>query len=222
VPRLPEGSLLTTLALIGTTIVPYNLFLHAAAAKRHWPSGSSVMAARRDTIIAIGLGGLVSASILLVAASSTEQTGAAGLAAALEPAFGTASRWLIAAGLLAAGLSSAITAPMAAGFVASELFGNTETHRQHLFRGSSLAVLLVGTVIAALGLRPEAIIVLAQAANGLLLPLVALFLLILMNRSDLLGQHRNRLLSNILGVGVVLITLLLGIRGLLRAFGLWS
>ncbi|MCQ8186337.1 Nramp family divalent metal transporter [Parvularcula maris] len=220
-PQLPEGSLLTVLALLGTTIVPYNLFLHAAAAKERWPGGGSVPAARRDNVAAILLGGLVSAAILIVAASSGNGEGQTGLADALRESFGGLSRYVMAAGLLAAGLSSAVTAPMAAGFVAGELFASSEAERVRYFRLASLTVLLTGTVIAALGLRPEALILLAQAANGLLLPVVAVFLLALMNRSDLLGSHRNRLWSNIAGGLVVLTALFLGLRGLLRAFGLW-
>jgi manganese transport protein len=45
---------------------------------------------------------------------------------------------------------------------------------------------------------------LAQAANGLLLPVVAVFLLAVMNRREILGEHRNRLTGNILGAMVIL------------------
>ncbi|WP_173195674.1 Nramp family divalent metal transporter [Parvularcula mediterranea] len=216
VPRMPEGSLLILMALIGTTIVPYNLFLHASAAKRRWQGETAVKDARADTVLAILLGGVVSASILLVASVGGGEGGASGLVVALEPAFGAGSRFLIGAGLLAAGLSSAITAPMAAGYVAAELTG-----REALFRPAALSVLAFGTGVAMLGARPEAIIVLAQAANGVLLPLVAGFLLVLMNRKAILGAYTNGAVPNALGGAVFLLTLFLGLRGVARALGVW-
>ncbi|MDX1293226.1 MAG: Nramp family divalent metal transporter, partial [Hyphomonas sp.] len=61
-PAIPDGGLLTAIALIGTTIVPYNLFLHASTVRDRWPARSAVSlkAARTDTAVSIGLGGLVS------------------------------------------------------------------------------------------------------------------------------------------------------------------
>lgn len=221
VPSLPDGSLLTVLALVGTTIVPYNLFLHAAASKERWHGPLAVSDARRDTIVAIALGGMVSAAVLIVATMASGAGGAGDLARVLEPAFGGASRFLVGAGLLAAGMSSAITAPMAAGYVASELFATSEKGRRKLFRWASLSVLVFGASIALLGVRPEALIVTAQAANGLLLPVVAAFLLVIMNRRALLNQHANGVLMNILGGGVLLMALLLGVRGVSRALGIW-
>lgn len=61
VPRLPEGSLLTVIALIGTTVVPYNLFLHASAVQEKWPAQAdptqALKQSRVDTGLSIGLGG---------------------------------------------------------------------------------------------------------------------------------------------------------------------
>ena len=62
-PSLPTGSLLTAIALIGTTVVPYNLFLHSSAVQEKWgadqPLASSLRDARRDTGFSIGLGAKV-------------------------------------------------------------------------------------------------------------------------------------------------------------------
>ncbi|MEL6725164.1 MAG: Nramp family divalent metal transporter, partial [Pseudomonadota bacterium] len=58
IPQIPEAGLLTAIALIGTTIVPYNLFLHAAVARKKWLEATQLRAARRDSAFSIGLGGL--------------------------------------------------------------------------------------------------------------------------------------------------------------------
>lgn len=224
VPRIPDGGTLTAIALIGTTIVPYNLFLHAAAARRKWDSAAGAREARTESAMSIGLGGLVSILILSTAAGSLfksglEVTSAADMARAIEPAFGDAARYLIGIGLFAAGLTSAITAPMATAFALTEIIGGDDARRDRLFRGTALFVVVIGAAISLSGIRPVSLILIAQYANGLLLPIVAAFLLYIMNRKDLLGAHANTRLANSAGLLVVLITLGLGVRSILRAAG---
>ena len=224
-PRIPEGGTLTAIALIGTPIVPYNLFLHAAASRRKWPGQEGTPQARRESAISIGLGGLVSILILSTAASSLfgqglEVSNAADMAAAIEPAFGEAARYLVGIGLFAAGLTSTITAPMATAFALSEIVGGGKDRNSLLFRATALSVVVAGAVISLSGIRPVSLILIAQYANGLLLPLLAAFLLYVMNRKDLLGRYRNTMLANLAGGAIVLITLGLGIRSILRAAGI--
>ena len=147
VPQIPDGGVLTAVALIGTTIVPYNLFLHSAAVRRKWSQGESVTVARTDSAISIGLGGLVSLMILATSATtlfqeSLEIKNAADMAVAIEPAFGEAARYLIGIGLFAAGLTSAITAPMATAYVLIELVGIEDRRKTQLFRATAIAVVL--------------------------------------------------------------------------------
>lgn len=226
VPRLPDQSLLTAMALIGTTIVPYNLFLHAATVRDKWEphSDTSIRHARTDTVVSIGLGGLVSILILSTAGASLFGTGievgsAADMADAIEPAYGPAAKYLVGLGLFAAGLSSAITAPLATAYALSEFGGFPRNGR--VFRGITLTVLIIGALAALLHVRPVSLILFAQVANGLILPILAVFLLIAMNRRDLLGNHVNSSLANLLGGLLVLITLGLGLRLILRALNVW-
>ncbi|MEM6412599.1 MAG: Nramp family divalent metal transporter [Pseudomonadota bacterium] len=229
VPSVPPGGLLTAVALIGTTIVPYNLFLHAAASQRRWADGTpeSVAEADADTRLSIGLGGLISLFILSTAAASLFGSGlavtsAADMAIALEPIAGSSSATtLIGVGLAAAGLTSAITAPMATGYVVSEIVGRRSEDQTLLFRGTALTVLAAGVAAALSGVRPTELILFAQAANGLLLPIIAGVLLVAMNRKELLGTHTNSRTENFLGAGVVLVCLLLGLRLILRTVGIW-
>ena len=125
VPSIPEGGILTIIALVGTTVVPYNLFLHAALVSEKWKSEKDLKFAKRDTLIAIILGGLVSISIIISAAAikSTEVKNVLDMAKALEPLYGTAALYFMGIGLLAAGITSAITAPLAAAYVANSCFG---------------------------------------------------------------------------------------------------
>ncbi|MEO1322069.1 MAG: Nramp family divalent metal transporter [Pseudomonadota bacterium] len=225
IPQIPDGGTLTLIALIGTTIVPYNLFLHAAASRRKWPGGENAAAAREESAVSIGLGGLISILILTTAAATLFQSGievrnAADMALAIEPAFGDVARYLIGIGLFAAGLTSAITAPMATAYAFSEIVGGDETRKSQMFRIVALAVVIVGALIGLLGIRPISMILIAQFANGLLLPIIAVFLLYVMNQKALLGTHVNSVFANALGGVVVLVTFGLGLRAILRAAGL--
>jgi Mn2+/Fe2+ NRAMP family transporter len=83
-----------------------------------------------------------------------------------------------------------------------------------------ISVLSVGVLFSLTGIRPVAAILFAQAANGILLPAVGLFLLLAVNDERLLGQWRNRLTSNLVGGTVVIVTFLLGARALLSVFGI--
>lgn len=89
-PSFPEGSLLTILGLVGTTVVPYNLFLHASLVKEKWNNPKDLKAVRKDTIISIALGGLVSMAIIISASSTGlgEISSAADLAKSLAPLYG--------------------------------------------------------------------------------------------------------------------------------------
>jgi Mn2+/Fe2+ NRAMP family transporter len=227
-PALPAGSTLTVIALIGTTVVPYNLFLHANAVREKWgpelPLDQSLRESRWDTGLSIGLGGLITLAILSTAAMAFFQTGqpfaADSLANQLEPLLGQSAHYVFAAGLFAGGLTSAITAPLAAAYAVCGALGLRQGLNQRPFQLIWGLVLLTGTVFAALGSKPLAAIVFAQAANGFLLPVVALFLLLVMNQSKLLGEHTNGPFANVLGAGVVLIAVGLGGVKLAGVFGL--
>ena len=225
VPSLPEGSLMTVIALIGTTVVPYNLFLHASAVKSRWSGAGDLANARADAVITIGLGGLITIAIASTVAASIfgtglQITGAGDMAKQFEPLFGSYSRYFLGIGLLAAGLSSAITAPLATAYAVSEILGLKGGMASKQFRLISLSVATIGVILALTGIKPLTIIMFAQFANGLLLPIVASFLLHAMNRKDLLGKYANTLTANLLGGAVVLITTGLGIRLILKAMNI--
>ena len=96
-PTLPEeGSkgILTAVGLIGTTIVPYNLFLHASGASERFKDPEQVSDARFDTVLSIGLGGIISMAILICAAANiygtdTVVTNGKDMALALQPLLGS-------------------------------------------------------------------------------------------------------------------------------------
>jgi NRAMP (natural resistance-associated macrophage protein)-like metal ion transporter len=225
VPSIPENSLLTVIALIGTTVVPYNLFLHANLAKEKWKDVELKLAlteSRSDIILSIGLGGLITLAVMSTSAVAFFGTdrlfSSASIATQLEPVLGASANIFFAFGLMAAGLTSAITAPLAAAYAVTGALGWPSEFKDYRFRAIWLSVLLIGTGFAAMGTKPIAAILFAQAANGLLLPVIAIFLLIIVNREDLIGLHRNGKFANITGIMVVLVVSALGLFKLVSTF----
>jgi NRAMP (natural resistance-associated macrophage protein)-like metal ion transporter len=222
--ELPTGATLTVIALIGTTVVPYNLFLHASTASKKWHSVNDIATARKDLLVSIPLGALISVAVLSTAASAffgqqISLQSAADIAPALEPLFGNSASIFLGLGLFAAGISSAITAPLAAAFALSGILNLDKNLNAFGFRLTWMIILAIGVTVSCAGFKPVAVIWFAQVANGILLPLISIFLLWIVN-TKVLGEYRNNIWQNIAAVGVIFVTLLLSGRSLMSAFGL--
>lgn len=222
VPQLPEDGLLTVIALVGTTVVPYNLFLHASLVKEKWNSKSDLKAVNWDTIVSIGLGGLVSMAILITASAApiSEINNALDMAKALEPLFGKMAFLFMAIGLLAAGITSAITAPLAAAYVAGSCFGWEGGMQNKKFKMVWVIVLLCGVIFLSFDIKPIEVIQFAQVANGILLPIMALLLLWIVNKKSVMGENKNTVLQNTFGIAIVAFAIFLGAKSIFKVVGL--
>lgn len=189
-------------------------------AKTKWKGQSDLGYARKDTIIAVVVGGLVSMCIIISASAIPAQDvlNASDLAKGLEPLFGSFAKYFLAIGLFAAGITSAITAPLAAAFVASGCLGWTSDLKSIKFRMVWMIILGLGVLFSSIGFKSIEIIKFAQVANGLLLPVIAGLLLWVMNKASILGGYRNSKLQNILGFGILIVTIFLGVKGILSVF----
>ncbi len=222
VPKFPKDSILTIIGLIGTTVVPYNLFLHASLVKEKWNSESDLKYARKDTIVAVVLGGIVSMCIIISAAAvqTSDISNAADLAKGLEPLFGSFSKYFLAIGLFAAGITSAITAPLAAAFVATGCLGWSIKMTSKRFKAVWMFILVVGVISSSSGIKSIEIIKFAQVANGILLPVIAGFLIWIMNNQSVLGSYKNTLRQNVFSLIILAITIFLGVKSILKVFEL--
>ena len=211
-PSFQSDELLTIVGLLGTTVVPYNLFLHSAMVAAS--PNMSLEELRRDTLVAVGLGGVVSLCIIIAAASleGNSLTNAADLGEALAPLYGAAAPVFMQFGFFAAGLTSALTAPMAAGFVVAECF--QWPTKSWGYRLTALSVLLVGVAFTLLGAVPLEIIRFAQIANGILLPVIGLLLLFTVNNSSLMKSARPSFFQNAIFVFIEVFFIFLGVKSL--------
>ena len=220
IPKFPEGSILIIIGLIGTTVVPYNLFLHASLVKEKWKNTSDLKIARIDTIIAIVIGGIISMCIVISSASLNIDSinSAADLAKGIEPLFGVNSKYILAIGLFSAGITSAITAPLAAAYVVSGCLGWNINMKDFKFKVVWMSILLIGVLSSSSGLKSIEIIKFAQIANGILLPVIAGLLIWIVNKESILGKYKNSKWQNLMGITILIITFFLGLKSILKVF----
>lgn len=224
VPSIPNDAIFTAIALIGTTIVPYNLFLHASNVHKKWNHIDQLDTAKTESAISIGIGGLVSIAILASAANifftnniSINNLGE--MAVQIEPLFGDFASTALAIGLLAAGLTSALTAPLATAYIVTEVWKSENQKLQEIrFKSIAIAIILVGASVNIFNIDTIQIIFFAQVANGILLPFVAVFLLKLSMNKKIMGEYVNSNIQNIAAFAILFVSIALGLRTILRAF----
>ena len=216
-PGIPDGSLLLIIGLIGTTIVPYNLFLASGISQ-----GQSIVEMRWGIALAVIIGGIVSIAIMIVGTQVEGEFSFAALAEAMSIGLGKSSSLFFGFGLFAAGLSSSITSPLAAAVTAKSLFAEENSgvweNNSTYFRFVWAGVLGIGLLFGLLQVKPIPAIILAQAINGVLLPVIVIFLMLSVNDEKLLGkQYTNSIFSNILTLAILAVTSFLGLNNLWKA-----
>jgi manganese transport protein len=223
VPSFPDDSIFLVLALIGTTVVPYNLFLHSSAVGQKWKGRENLRYVKRDILVSVSLGGLLSISIIVTSAAAffarnVSIDSGAQMARQLSPLFGPAANFLFGLGFFAAGLSSAITAPYAAAFASSGVLGWKKGPESTGFKAVWAGVILLGFLVSLFKFNPIAVILFAQVANGLILPVASIFLLLILNSRRQMGDLVNTRLQNGLGILIILIVTGLGLWNIIRLF----
>lgn len=214
VPNIPQGGLMTCLSLIGTTVVPYNMFLHAASAKRTWHSTDELPLCRFGTNIPMIIGGIVTGAIMVTSATvmyGMPVRNAMDMAVQLRPTLGVWAEPFMAIGLVAAGVSSAVCTPMGVSYVLAGLFKWKTDRSDKRYTITNFLVLITGIVVAGMGFNPIALIMAAQMVNGIVLPVVVGVTIYLTCRRGIMGQFVNSKLETVLGVGIFGISLVLGL-----------
>jgi Mn2+/Fe2+ NRAMP family transporter len=228
------ADLLLMVALVGTTITPFMQFYLQSAVAEKGIDEEELGLERADAI-----GGAVWTNVIamfiVVAVASTLHAGGvrietAGEAArALEPVAGHLAAVLFAIGLFGASMLAAAILPVTTAFVICEAFGwesgvDKRFSDARVFFGIYTFVLAVGALVALIpALDVVPLIVASQNLQGLVLPIVLVFMVILVNDRRLMGRHRNGTLGNLaawvaIGLVVALDVVLLA-SGLLAALG---
>ncbi|MDC3040543.1 Nramp family divalent metal transporter [Flavobacteriaceae bacterium] len=216
-PELNSRNIMVVLGLVGTTVVPYNLFLHSSLVSEKWGSSNKLKVARFESFFSILIGGLISLSIIITAASvnNKDVNGVIDLAKGLEPLYGKFAIYFLGIGLFASGITSSITAPLAAAYVAKSCFDWNDSLKSQKFRAIWIIILFSGVIASMVELNPIEIIKFAQFSNSLLLPIIAIILLWLINNKSIISQRYRYKFQNILGSIIVILSIILGAKGLI-------
>lgn len=214
IPSVSSEKAVLVLGLVGTTIVPYNIFLGSGLAE-----GQTMKQMRSGLIASIILGGIISMAVLIVGTNLQGQFSFENLYQALIENFGGYMGYVLGIGLFAAGFTSSITAALAGAITVKSVTGNGDkwTESSLNYRLLWVAILATGLVFGVLDIRPVPVIILAQAANGLILPLLAFAIWVLVNNRDLMSEHVNSAGLNLAMLITVWVSSLLGFINVFKA-----
>ena len=219
--QFDSGYLLTLTALVGTTIAPWQFFYLQAGfvekriGPRQYKQARADVIAGSVTCMVIVFFIIVCTAATLYASGHRNITDAADAAKALVPLAGRWASYLFAFGLLNASLFAASILPLSTAHVVCEGLG-FEAGIDHKFKDAPIFYWLY-TVLIVLGagfiLIPRAplfkILIFSQVGNGIWLPIVLVFMLLLINRKDLLGEHTNKFGDNLVAWTTVIAMIVL-------------
>ena len=227
-PSVPTGSVPVVTSILGAVVMPHNLFLHSEVIQSmHFEGqGEKVIEQRLryelfDTLLSMGVGWAINSAMVILAATTFFSRGIvvddlAAAAATLSPILGPASSTIFAVALLFAGLSSSVTAGMAAGTVTAGMFGEEyDIHDRHSSVG--VALCFAGAVATCFAVRDAfAGLVWSQALLSLQLPITVFPLIWLTSSRRVMGRYANSrpLTALLLSIGIAVtaldVALLLG------------
>ena len=224
---LPRGDraeiVLLILSTIGATVTPWMLFFQQSAVVDKGMQPRDIKAGRIDTLL-----GTVLATVFAIAAIlatvplfhhgiNAADFEYAQFAQALVPWLGHAGGALVALGMFEAGIVAAIAISTSSAYAFGEVFGTAHSLNRPFREAWPFYLILLGSACAAaaLVLIPHAplefIVLIVNVIAVLAMPPALVFLLMLVNDRELMGEHRNNFGMNVAGVTV---TVLLVIAGL--------
>ena len=218
--RMDSAYIFILVGILGTTITPYiqifqqSSVVERGAARRHYGPE------RIDAYFGSVFSNLMSISMIIATAATLYVVGnnkiesAADAAKALEPVVGSSATLLFAIGLLGASLLAGAVLPLATSYAVSEAFGipkgvNLDFRRGKTFFSIFTALIVIGAGIALIPNVPIfPLLIGIQVLNGVLLPIILVFILLLVNDRNLMGDLKNTRVYNFLGWGTfVMITI---------------
>ena len=220
-PSMPAGSVAIVTSVLGAVVMPHNLFLHSEVVQssHYEEQGDDVVEERLryelfDTLFSMGVGWAINSAMVILAATTFFNQGLvvddlAQAAATLSPILGPAASTIFAVALLAAGLSSSVTAGMAAGTISAGMFD--EEYDIHDVHSSVGVAICFAVAVGACLLVQDAFggLVWSQALLSLQLPITVGVLIYLTSSRAVMGRHANSrpLTCALVAIGVLVTVL---------------
>ena len=203
VPKFNAAYAVIIAGLVGTTIAPWqHFYLQAAVVEKR--VGPRQYAHTRNDVLVGSISCMVIVFFIIVCTAATlyingihhiDNAGTAALA--LKPLAGKGASVLFAIGLLNASIFAASILPLSTAYVVCEALGfesgiDRKLGEAKIFYGLYTAIIILGAgLVLFLGAHANTILLWSQVLNGFLLPVVLIFILILVNRRDLVGDQVN-------------------------------
>ena len=217
------------MGVIGTTIAPWMQFYQQASVVEKGIKLKNYKYSRLDVIVGAFVVNIVAIFIVIVCADTLFKNGirietAKEAALALRPLAGQYCFYLFAFGLLNASVFSACILPLSTAYSVCEGMGwevgvNRRFREAPQFYSLYTAIIIIGAAIILLpNVKLIPIMLISQAANGILLPFVLIFMLLLVNNKRLMGKYTNSKIYNIIAISTIILMIGLSIGLLLTQF----
>ncbi|MDR3053165.1 MAG: Nramp family divalent metal transporter [Coriobacteriales bacterium] len=220
------------IALIGTTIAPWMIFFGQSNVVEKGVSIKNLVLQRVDVISGAVVACLVVWFIIITTGTVLYSQGivvvdAESAANALAPIVGVYAKQLFGIGLVGASFLAACILPLTTSYAICEAFGwergvDRSWSEAPAFKGIFTFIIIISCVIVLLpGINLMSIMLIAQFVNGILLPVLLVFLIRLINNKRLMGQYRNRLFANVLSnLTIVVVAVLTAILLVMQILGI--
>ena len=221
---LAPHALLLMVATVGTTVTPYMFFYLQSSVADKGLGPEELPLGRTDAVLgaiwtnAIALFIVVVTAVIIFPRGITIES-ADQAALALEPVAGDFAKALFAFGLFGASVLAATVMPLTTSYAVCESFGwesgvSRKFSEAPVFMGLYTALIVIGAVVVLIpGLPLIGVILISQNLNGILLPIILVFMLKLVNNPRIMGSHTNPRWLNVVAWGltglVMLLTLVL-------------
>jgi manganese transport protein len=231
IPSVSSASILIALGMLGAIVMPHNLYLHSnVILSRDWDvdpaeRGRLMHYELADTTLSMGMGWMVNSAMIIVAAAvfftagitvtSIEQA-----SQTLEPLVGSAAQFIFGIALLAAGLSSSVTASLAEANIVTGYLGRPEDPRTRTYKLGLVVLTLPAMVIIAVGVDAYQALIVSQVVLSLQLPFTIIPLLWLSRSRRVMGRDRTGTISTV--VGVLVAALIIGLNAFLLYTTFWG
>jgi len=228
VPNLPEvsvdqgkGPFLVIASMVGTTVFSGLFIIRTTLVKEAGWTVRDIKKQRNDAIVSVVMMFIISGSIMAAAAGTLYAEGlgltkASQMIGLLEPLVGPFATAIFAIGIIAAGVSSQFPNVLMLPWLLCD-YNQSEREMTLLkYRVMVLLISLLGLVVPIFKARPVFVMIVSQAFQSIILPVTVGCILYLGNRRDLMGEHKNKLMTNIILVAILLfsiVTTSMGIKG---------
>lgn len=225
-PGADKGPWLVIAGMVGTTVFSGLFIIRTTLVKEAGWTLADAHTQRNDAMLAVVMMFVISAAVMAAAAGTLHIEGlglskASQMITLLEPLAGSFATAIFAIGIVAAGVSSQFPNVLMLPWLICDY---TETEREMTlpkYRIMVFFISLLGLVVPLFNARPVAIMVMSQAFGAIILPLTVGCIFYLTNRKDLMGEHKNTALTNLI-LGVIMLFALfmsyLAVKGLVLEF----